>query len=515
MKSVLFCSILLFVATLSYGQKNNWQNLDNKQDTTLGISTEKAYHDLLRGKKATTVIVAVIDAGVDTAHEDLKRAIWKNIKEKPDGQDNDKNGYADDLHGWSFIGSAKGNVHYDNLELVRQIRQQRVKFGDKDSTLVPAADLPECRDFLKKKDELYRKRTADANALKNIEGLKTITDRITQHIGKTNPSLTDFQDYDATDVTEDRVCNFIVSQLKKDNSFANFKATQIDAIREHYQVEMDYQLNIDYDPRPIVGDDYFNSSQRNYGCNDVTGPEADHGTHVAGIIGADRSNDKGIKGVADNVMIMSVRAVPNGDERDKDVANAIRYAANNGARIINMSFGKTYTQDKKGVDEAVKYAMGRGLLIIHAAGNDNKDLDTEQNFPNRIYADGSGTAQAWIETGASSFRDDENLKAPFSNYGKTSVDVFAPGVKINSCIPGNKYAAFDGTSMAAPVVAGLAALIMEYYPKLTAIQVKDIILKSVVKINHPVELRTSSGLKSVPFSELCNTGGIINAYQAV
>lgn len=515
MKSAFFSIILLSAGLTGYAQKNNWQNLDNKEDTTMGISTEKAYHELLKGKKATTVIVAVIDAGVDTAHEDLKRIIWKNKKEKPDGQDNDKNGYADDFHGWSFIGSGKGNVHYDNLELVRQIRQGQVKFGDKDSSSIPAVELPEYRIFLKQKNELYQKRVASANGVKGIEGLKTITDRIIQRIGKPNPSLADFRDYDAKDVTEDRVRNFIVTQLKEDTSFAHFKTKQIDALLKYYQVEMDYQLNLNFDPRSIVGDDYFNSSQRNYGCNDVIGPEADHGTHVAGIIGADRSNSIGIKGIADHVVIMSVRAVPNGDERDKDVANAIRYAVDNGARIINMSFGKAYTQDKKAVDEAVKYAMDKDVLIIHAAGNDNKNLDAVGNFPNRVYADGSGSAKAWIEIGASSFKDDETLKASFSNYGKTSVDVFAPGVKINSCIPGSKYAEFDGTSMAAPVVAGLAALIIEYYPKLTALQVKDIILKSVVKVNHPVTLNTLRGPKLIPFTDLCNTGGIVNAYQAI
>lgn len=515
MKPAFLSIILWCVAMFCYGQKSNWQNLDNKQDTIMGISTEKAYNDLLKGKKATTVIVAVIDGGVDTLHEDLKCILWKNNKEKPDGRDNDSNGYTDDTQGWSFIGSAKGNVHYDNSELVRQIRQGQAKFGDKDSTSIPAGELPEYRKFLKEKDELFRKRLTNTNAIKGIEGLKTITDHIVRNMGKPHFTIADFQDYDAKDITEDRVRNFIVTQLKEDSSLANFKAKQINNMLKHYLDEKNYQLNLNFDPREIVGDDYFNSSQRNYGCNDVTGPEADHGTHVAGIIGAIRSNSIGIKGVADHVLIMSLRAVPNGDERDKDVANAIRYATDNGVKIINMSFGKAYTQDKKAVDEAVKYAVNKDVLIIHAAGNDNENLDVVANFPNRIYADGSGTAQAWIEVGASSFKNDETLKAPFSNYGKTSVDVFAPGVKINSCVPGSKYAMLDGTSMAAPVVAGVAALIREYYPQLSAVQVKEIILNSVVKIDHSVNLNTPLGIKSIPFANLCNTGGVINAYQAL
>jgi subtilisin family serine protease len=506
------CSVILAVmVSVCYGQKRNWQNLDNKQDSTMGISTEKAYLELLKGKKATTVLVAVIDAGVDTTHEDLKAVIWKNKTEKRDGRDNDKNGYTNDIHGWNFIGSATGNVHYDNLELVRQIRQGQVKFGHKDSTAIAAAELPAFRTFLKQKIELYEKITAAKQGVKNTAGFKSTCDRIIQSIGKTNPAVADFQAYDATDVAEDRARAFIVAELKKDPSLKAFMAKQIDAVFKRYQEEIDYHLNLNFDPRAVVGDDYTNSAQRNYGNNDVMGPEADHGTHVAGIIGAVRDNQLGINGVADHVMIMSVRAVPNGDERDKDVANAIRYAADNGAKIINMSFGKAYTHDKKAVDDAVKYAMTKDVLIVHAAGNDDKNLDAADNFPNRRYADGSGLANAWIEVGASSFKNDEDLKAPFSNYGKTSVDVFAPGVKINSSVPGSKYAALDGTSMAAPVVAGLAALIREYYPELTAIQVKEIILRSVTKVDHPVMLN----YRLKPFTNLCNTGGIVNAYQAL
>jgi subtilisin family serine protease len=227
-----------------------------------------------------------------------------------------------------------------------------------------------------------------------------------------------------------------------------------------------------------------------------------------------RDNNIGVKGVANDVMIMSVRTVPDGDERDKDVANAIRYAAANGAKVINMSFGKTYSWDKKAVDDAVKYAVSKDVLIVHAAGNDNTDLDTTTRYPNRTYADGSGIARSWIEVGASGPVDDETLKASFSCYGKVAVDVFAPGVKINSTIPGSKYAEFSGTSMASPVVAGLAALIRSYYPKLTAVQVKEIILNSVVKVGHNVKIPGATP-KEVPFADLCQTGGIVNAYNAL
>lgn len=235
---------------------------------------------------------------------------------------------------------------------------------------------------------------------------------------------------------------------------------------------------------------------------------------MAGIIGAVRNNDLGIKGVADNVLIMGVRCTPNGDERDKDVANAIRYAADNGAKVINMSFGKGFSWDKAVVDEAVKYAVSKDVLLVHAAGNDNKDLEVEDNFPNPDYI-GGGKAASWLTVGASSWTNDGKIKANFSNYGKTKVDVFAPGVDINSTVPGSKYEKLSGTSMASPVVAGLAGLIRSYYPKLTAVQVKDIIMKSVVKVGQSVEVKTETDTKTIPFADLCVTGGIVNAYDAL
>ncbi|MDB5089223.1 MAG: Peptidase, partial [Mucilaginibacter sp.] len=243
---------------------------------------------------------------------------------------------------------------------------------------------------------------------------------------------------------------------------------------------------------------------------------AEHGTHVAGIIAAVRNNGIGINGIADDVQIMAVRAIPNGDERDKDVANAILYAVDNGARVINMSFGKPYSPDKKIVDEAVKYAMQKGVLIVHAAGNYGQDLDNPKNvfYPTRTYADGSGNAAAWIEVGASGRSDDSTLVANFSNYGKSKVDVFAPGVQIYSTVPGNHYESQNGTSMAAPLVSGLAALIWEYYPKLTAIQIKDIIMKTVTKINYKV-MENGNKKVLVPFSDVCISGGIVNAYNAL
>jgi subtilisin family serine protease len=274
-----------------------------------------------------------------------------------------------------------------------------------------------------------------------------------------------------------------------------------------------YGYNEEYDPRSIVGDDYSNKYEKGYGNNDVTGPDAHHGTHVAGIIGANRTNNLGMKGIADNVRIIAIRAVPDGDERDKDVANAIIYAVDNGAHIINMSFGKSYSPHKDAVDKAVKYAESKGVLLIHAAGNDAKDLEKEPNFPTRYYNDGK-EASTWLEIGASSWGSGDDFVADFSNYGKRKVDFFSPGVKIYSTVPGNKYKDNDGTSFASPATAGVAAMLMSYFPELTAVQVRDILRQSTRKFTDLRVTRPGSDA-SVKFSELSLTGGLVNAYEAV
>lgn len=484
MKQFELCLFFLLSSVAASAQHiPNWQNKDLKKDSLFGISTEKAY-TLLQNKKATTVTVAVIDAGVDTLHEDLQSILWINSKKKK----NDTGTY-----GWSYIGSAKGNVQYDNLELTRQVRQ----IMSKDTNSLNSSDLMAFQ--TKKKDLEKQKRDADnsvkyyASYLHALNGLATL-------ISKANPTTADLQAYLPNAGKNTNLTKFVISELAKKEDYAALKKDIQDAV-DYFKTKADFYLNTAYDPRPLyVGDDYFNSKQKNYGSPDVMGPDAHHGTHVAGIIAAVRHNGIGLDGVADHVRILAIRTVPDGDERDKDVANAIRYAADHGAKVINMSFGKDYSQDKKAVDEAVKYAVKKDVLLIQAAGNDTKNIDSAAHFPNPEYLSG-GKADAYILVGASGLKDDEHLKASFSNYGKNSVDVFAPGVQIYSSIPGSKYDYFNGTSMAAPVVAGLAALIREYYPKLSAVQVKDIILKSVVKRD--------------ALTQYCLTGGVVNAYNAL
>ncbi|MFN8407453.1 MAG: S8 family peptidase [Sphingobacteriaceae bacterium] len=500
--------------------KPNWQNLDLQQDGVFGISTERAYLELLKGKVATPVVVAVIDGGVDIGHEDLKQVIWVNTKEiAGNGIDDDHNGYVDDVNGWDFIGSSRGDVQYDNLELVRLIRKMQPKYASAlNSTKFTDAEQVELN--------LYRKLVTNyMDELENAQmGLAQVTiikktmDSLVVKMGKSDPTLQDFNRVNLTNDTEKKVLKVIKSLFDQGKDFKQVNEEINDGLK-YYTSKVNYHLNIDFDPRELVGDNYLNSNEHFYGNNDVTGPDAEHGTHVSGIIAASRANTIGILGVADQAHIMAIRVVPDGDERDKDVANGIRYAADNGAKVINMSFGKAYAWDKKVVDEAVKYALSKDVLLVHAAGNETKNIEKQDNFPNKYFGDSTsvnkGQADAWIEVGASSWKDDEDLIASFSNYGKKAVDVFAPGVKIRSTIPNSLYKEADGTSMAAPMVSGLAALIRSYYPKLTALQVKNAIMNSVTEVGHKVKIKVNGDTQKVLLKDICVTGGIINAYKAL
>jgi subtilisin family serine protease len=508
-------SFLLLLKGLPQKVKDNWQNLDLKTDSVFGISTEKAYAELLKGKKQVTVLVAVIDGGADINHEDLRSVIWTNPKEITGNYiDDDKNGYVDDIHGWNFIGGAKGDVEYENYEFVRLIRSEKPVYEYADTTKLNTSELIKYHDYVKMKTKLDRSvKRVEAN-IKDYSKSEMIIDTLLMDMNIKNPTPSDFKKYKPKNEMQKAIVTYIIDN-DTINDFSAFRQQHKDAYLKDQQIQLDYVLNINYDPRNLVGDNPNDDDDRFYGNNDVIGPDPhhDHATHVAGIIGAVRNNNIGIKGVANGVMIMPVRVVPDaGDERDKDVANAIRYAVDNGAKIINMSIYKDYSSDKKVVDNAVKYAVSKDVLIVHCAGNDNADRDKKINYPNKIYADSSGMASTWIEVGASGSRDDETLKADFSSFGKLNVDVFAPGVDIYSTTKGSKYGHESGTSMATPVVAGLAVIIRSYYPKLTAIQVKEIILNSVAKVNHTV---TVPGKGNVQFSELCRSGGIVNAYNAL
>src|SRR5690606_29401290 len=368
----------------------NWYNLDYEADGVRGISTEKAY-ELLTGKKSTPVVVGVLDGGIDYSHEDLKDVIWTNPKEvASNGEDDDNNGYIDDLHGWNFIGNADGeNVQYDNLEVTRLIRLYEPKY----ISVLPSTPLreEERREFVAYQRMIsdYTTKLDQANfGNLNYGRLKEEIDAIAHSLSKDVKDITKV-DIDTFKPKTDRqklAIRMTKRELSDTKSFEDFYKELEEGV-DYYQAQVDYHLNKSFDPRHIVGDNYENADERFYGNADIQGPDADHGTHVAGIIGAKRHNGIGIDGIADNVQIMGVRIVPDGDERDKDVANGIRYAVDNGAKVINMSFGKGYVYNKKTVDEAIKYAEQKDVLLVHAAGNDAKDNDLIKNYPMKYYTD--------------------------------------------------------------------------------------------------------------------------------
>jgi subtilisin family serine protease len=498
----------------------DWFLKDPATDRVQGISAEKAYQTLLKDQPSRTIIVAVVDSGIDIEHEDLKNVIWTNEDEIPDnGIDDDKNGYIDDVHGWNFIGGKDGNVNQDTDEFTRAYVKLKKQFEGVDEKKISKKEKPAYEEYLKAKQK-FEKLVADnkeqyelynnlyQNVSLSVDTLKVLlmTDSLTQELVQT------FQSSEPNLLFAKGFVLNIFRNIGPENSIEEF-VSELKEASEHFQQIVEYGYNENFDPRSIIGDNYNDPYEKGYGNNDVKGPDAMHGTHVAGIIAADRKNDIGIKGIADNVKIMSVRTVPNGDERDKDVANAILYAVDNGAHIINMSFGKSTSPRKEVVDKAVKYAEQKGVLMIHAAGNDSDDIDVEKNFPTRFYADGS-EAKNWIEVGASSWGADKDFVGSFSNYGKKSVDLFAPGVEIYSTLPDNKYKNLDGTSMASPVAAGVAAVIMSYFPEFTALEVKDIIRQSTRKFDN-LKINIPGGKGEMEFSQMSSTGGLINLYEAI
>jgi subtilisin family serine protease len=508
-----------------------WHLMDKEKDGVYGISLDKAYDFLkLKNLKSKPVLVAVIDSGVDTLQEDLVHILWTNPGEIPgNGLDDDHNGYVDDIHGWNFIGGKDGkNVKDDSQEEGRVYYQYKEDFENKkirvDSLNTEGRDHYEM--WVKAKKKIMGDGSddgVDLLMLKRVVNACIKSDSIMQAaMNKKEYTGNDLDSFLAKDM-ETRTARSVLLYLFKENHIMDMTNTTFisdfteQANREEKKMEIKETAPKNY-RGDIVQDNESDIRDSLYGNNDIMATDPMHGTHVSGIIGAERNNAVGINGIADNVRIMMIRAVPNGDEHDKDIALAIRYAVNNGARVINMSFGKNLSPQKTWVDEAVKYAESKGVLLIHAAGNDAENVDSVDNFPNPDYKNSHMQAKNWITVGASSDPlAEESFKsytASFSNYGKREVDVFAPGTRIYSTLPGgNKYGNLDGTSMAAPVVTGVAALILEYFPTLSPAEVKYCIEKSATL---PAAKAKKPGTEEmVPLSELSASGGILNAYGAV
>jgi len=526
--------IVFLISALSFKQStaqketttpNGWHFMDKETSGYYGVSADKAYDFIkLKNLKSKTVIVAVIDSGVDTLHEDLKPILWTNPKEIPgNGIDDDKNGYVDDIHGWNFLGGKDGsNVKEDSYEAARIYYGLQQKYTGKEREDVDPKDINELELWQRAKAKVMGdgdNNGIDMVIVKRLLSTSLKSDSILKiALGKEVFTGIELDAYKPTDSEKRTAKTTLLGLMRANNQLDATNKEFIEGLSDFVDEEDKKEAAKNNAPKnyraDIVKDDENNINDRYYGNNDVMAATSMHGTHCSGIIAAVRNNAKGVDGIADNVRIMMVRAVPDGDEHDKDIANAIRYAVDNGAQVISMSFGKDFSPHKQWVDDAFRYAESKNVLLVLAAGNDSKNLDGEPSFPNPNYIDGKGKAGNIITVGASGDPKNGGLAAMFSNYGKTSVDVFAPGVKIYSTLPGgNNYGNLSGTSMACPLVAGIAALTLEYFPTLSVKQLKYVIEGSVqapkIKVTKP------GTDEMVDLSDISKTGGIVNAYAAL
>ncbi len=496
-------TVPLKISELTEEEGKRWGHADLMQDTVPGMSVERAYEELLGNLKVReNVLVAVVDSGIDLDHEDLDGVIWVNADETPgNGKDDDNNGYVDDVHGYNFLGES----YHEQLEMARIIR---LGLGDESLQAKARKELEaeagEARMGLERYEQIY-------------QAVKTADQAVKEALGKDSYTQEEVEAIPGTSVAMQQHKG-VLMQMFNYGASIDVVLEQLKEGLDYFNGQVKYHLNVDFDGRKVVGDDPYDINDRDYGNGNPMNRVSDesHGTHVAGIIAAERGNGLGVDGVADHVRIMSVRTVPDGDEYDKDVALAIRYAVDNGARIINASFGKSYSPNKEWVRDAIQYASRKNVLIIHAAGNDGLDLDSPSNpnYPNDQEATGPEFADNVLTVGSLDSTYGSEMVSSFSNYGRSNVDIFAPGGAVYSTMPDNEYTFQGGTSMAAPAVSGIAALVLSRFPKLSAVQVKKIIMQSGIPVKTPVILAGDPNL-SKPFAEISRSGKIANAYNAL
>ena len=531
MKKVLIAAAFLASFSFAFAQdkmQNNdlktWYHKDFSTTNVYGVNTNNAYKFLeSKGLKPRTVVVGVLDSGVEVDHPGLINNMWKNPNEIPNnGIDDDKNGYVDDIYGWNFIGGKTADVDADNLEVTRMVKKYQPIFEGTDSAKNRAnqAKMPEEYAIYQKSKKLYDEKGSEAKQYyQYFSGFNNAIPSIVKTLnGKTltKANLAAIKPASQEDSRNLQILNSLVQEAenvgKTPKEVEELLKKEVEGALKHYESQATKHYNLDFDPRKeIVGDNYDNYNEKHYGNNHYEGPDASHGTHVSGIIAGLPHGNEAQYGVAHKVAkIMTVRAVPDGDERDKDVANAIRYAVDNGAKILNMSFGKAVSPGKKHVWEAMKYAEKKGVLLVKAAGNENQNIGENEYFPTNFMkqSDEKPFVSNMIVVGAST-NNNQNLRARFSNYNGKMVDVFAPGQEIYSTVPDAKYEYLQGTSMASPVVAGAAAVLWAYMPSLTPQQIKEALVKTVNKSTVNANVDSSAN-----FDQISVAGGVIDLYKA-
>ncbi|WP_424492785.1 S8 family peptidase [Salinimicrobium sp. GXAS 041] len=514
-------SMPLKVSDLSETELKGWGGADLVSDTVPGMSVNKAYEEIIKNYKGNKVIVGVIDSGVDIEHEDLDGVIWTNKGEKPNNnKDDDNNGYVDDIHGWNFLGDAVE----ENLEYTRIYRDLKPKYDGIPASSISEENQEEFKLYKAAQAE-YQKQYNETLQMKNqyegiLQQLEMAHQAVSEELGKEDYTRSELASMEATTEEMQQYKGFLSQVLGSVGESIPKAIDQLNEALDYFSGRLSSHFNLELNGRAIVGDDPNDITDTNYGNNNVIGPTPDkedikHGTHVAGIIAAERNNGIGINGVANNVEIMAIRAVPDGDEYDKDIALAIRYAVDNGASVINTSFGKSFSPHPEWVREAIQYAAENDVLIVNAAGNDGINLDENVMYPNDQDPENpSEIVDNFLTVGALNYTYGSNLVASFSNYGNLNVDVFAPGTQIWSTTPNNEYEFLQGTSMAAPAVAGVAAIIRSFYPKLTAPQVKQIIMDSGLSSSAEVVLGGNPA-STAAFTSLSTSGKMANLYNAL
>ena len=515
-KSIFILLLLILGTATVYSQStnvstNNWQWKDLTIDAIHGISLANAQQVLnVLPAAPVPIIIAVIDGGIDTNHKDIKTILWLNEKEIPNNNiDDDQNGYIDDVHGWNFLGGKNGqNINKLPSEKARVYHAFKSLYENKniDTNSLTRTEKKQYQNWLAAANQIDFTAEERAN-LQYVRMSRNVLTRVTTTLYKeildsnfNVEKLEAYQPFGRIGLEAKIVYLKTVNVLGIDKAMG---AKEILAdLNEYVESKEKMENEKEQVPAPIraqiIKDNYFDFSDRYYGNSDIMGPSSKHGTHVAGLA-SNQSN---------HIRIMGIRAVPDGDEYDKDIALGIRYAVDNGAKIINMSFGKSFSPEQAWVDSAIRYAAAKDVLLIHSAGNEKYDLNNKAVYPNPYSDIFNDTANNLITVAASSDPIiSGGLITDFSNYGNKIVDLMSPGDKIYSTTPNNSYGNLSGTSMAAPIVSHVAALIRYYFPKLTASEVKQILMKSCWT---PQDATTKATLLSI-----CKTGGIVNASNAV
>lgn len=536
MKKILIASVFLAGLGFSQAQQSKdptqdrdlmtWYHKDFATTNVYGVNTQNAYKYLeSKGLKPKTVVVGVLDSGVEVDHPGLLKNMWRNPNEVPgNNKDDDNNGYVDDIYGWNFIGGKNGDTDVDNMEVTRVVKKYQPIFESSNSAQNKANQTARAEEFamyMKAKETFTVKSTEAKQAYQTYSRIQQMIPSMTamlngkpltpENVAAIKPAS---QEQAIGLQVLSQVANDPTMKGKSPDEVGKLLGAQIKEAVDYYGLQANKQYNLNFDPRAeTVGDNYEDYSQKNYGNNHYEGPDAKHGTHVAGIIAGVPQGNNPQYGVAYRVAkIMTVRAVPDGDERDKDVANAIRYAVDNGAKVLNMSFGKPVSPGKKYVWDAFKYAESKGVLMVKAAGNENENIADHVYFPTNYTTatDAAPFVKNMIVVGAST-NNNEFLRASFSNYNQKLVNVFAPGEKIYSTVPDGKYEYLQGTSMASPVVAGAAAVLLAYMPNLTPVQVIESLVKSSNKseVNAMIDSNTNNR-----FDLISEAGGVIDLRKA-